>query len=383
MDLKFTEDQQLIQNAARAFLEKECPATHVRAMETDEKGYSPEQWKSMAELGWMGLAFPEALGGAGSGFLELCVLIEEHGRFRMPGPFFSTVVLCGMAINGFGSDEQKREFVPAIASGDRILAYAESEANASWDASGIEMTARVEGAHYILDGTKRFVSYAPAAHGFLVVARTGSKGERGIALFLVDAQSPGIAREPLQTIATDHQYDLTFQGVRVPKSRLLDKAGKGWRIVEAIRQWGTAAKCAEMVGGAERVLEMTLEYAKVREQFSRPIGSFQAIQHHCANMAVDVLGSRFLAYEAIWRLSEGLEAAAEVSMAKAWVSDAYQRVCNLAHQVHGAIGFTREHDLQLYSRSAKAAELSFGDADYHREKLAQRILGPGRTKATP
>lgn len=375
MDLNLTEDQQLIRSAARAFLEEQCPSTHVRAMETDAKGYSPERWKGMAELGWMGLAFPESLGGVGSGFLELCLLVEEHGRFRMPGPFFSTVVLCGMAIARFGSMKQKQEFVPAIAAGDRILTYAESEANANWDAPGIEMTARAEGPDYILEGTKRFVSYAAVADTFLVVARTGSRGEKGIALFLVDAASPGIACGPLRTIATDHQYQLTFQGVRVPKTRVLGKVGKGWPMVEAIRQWGAAAKCAEMVGGAERVLEMTLEYAKIREQFGRPIGSFQAVQHHCANMAVDVLGARFIAYEAIWRLSEGLEAAAEVSMAKAWVSDAYQRVCNLAHQVHGAIGFTKEHDLQLYSRSAKAAELSFGDADYHREQVAQYVLG--------
>ena len=378
MDLNLTEDQQLIRDAARAFLEEQCPPAHVRAMETDERGYSPERWKGMAELGWMGIAYPEALGGVGSGFLELCLLIEEHGRFRMPGPFFSTVVLCGMAIARFGSMKQKQELVPAIASGDRILAYAESEANASWDAPGIEMTARAEGPDYILTGTKRFISYANAADTLLVVARTGGKGEKGITLFLVDTGSAGIDRQPLQTIAADHQYDVTFRDVRVPKIRVLGKPGKGWSVVEAIRQWGAAARCAEMVGGAERVLEMTLEYARVRTQFGKPIGSFQAVQHHCANMAVDVLGARFIAYEAIWRLSEGLEAAAEVSMAKAWVSDAYQRVCNLAHQVHGAIGFTREHDLQLYSRSAKAAELSFGDADYHREQVARCVLGDSR-----
>ncbi len=371
MNLNLTEDQQLIRNAARAFLEKQCPSAYVRAMETDEKGYAPEQWKSMAELGWMGLPFPEELGGVGSGFLELCVLIEEHGRFRLPGPFFSTVVLCGMAIARFGSAKQKSELVPAIASGERILAYAESEANATWEASGIEMAATAEDDGYVLKGTKRLVSYAAAADTLLVVARTGGKGERGITVFLVDAASPGITREPLRTIASDHQYQVTFDGVRVPKSRVLGKSGKGWPIVEFIRQWGAAAKCAEMVGGAERVLEMTLDYAKVREQFGKPIGSFQAIQHHCANMAVDVLGARFIAYEAIWRLSEGLDAAAEVSMAKAWTSDACQRVCGLGHQIHGAIGFTKEHDLQLYSRSAKAAELSFGDADYHRERVAE------------
>ncbi|MBI4206176.1 MAG: acyl-CoA/acyl-ACP dehydrogenase [Betaproteobacteria bacterium] len=374
MDLTLTEDQQLIQAAARDFLLKECPPAHVRAMEKDEKGYAPEHWKRMAELGWMGLPFSEEYGGVGSGFLELCVLLEEHGRCRLPGPFFSTVVLCGLPIARFGSDAQKSEYLPAIAAGERIMSYAEAEVGAGWEASAVELSAKVEHDDFVLDGTKLFVPYATAADVLLVVARTSGTGERGITLFLVDARSPGIACEPLETIGKDHQYEVRFNGVRIPKRCVLGEADQGWPMVDAIHQWGAAAKCAEMVGGAQRVLEMTLEYATQRTQFGKPIGSFQAVQHHCANMAVDVLGARFIAYEAIWRLGERLDAAAEVSMAKAWVSEAYQHVCSLSHQIHGAIGFTKEHDLQLYSRHAKSAELSFGDGDHHRERLAQ-LLG--------
>ncbi len=159
----------------------------------------------------------------------------------------------------------------------------------------------------------------------------------------------------------------------MPEERLLGRSDPATDILQAIQEWGAAAKCAEMVGGAQRVLEMSVAYAQDRVQFGRPIGTFQAVQHHCANMAVDVDGSRFIAYEAIWRLSEGLHAATEVAMAKAWVSDAYQRVCSLGHQIHGAIGFTKEHDMQLYFRHAKASELAFGDGDYHREQVAQKL----------
>jgi len=373
MDLNLTQEQQLIRDAARDLLARECPGAHVRAMESDAKGYSPALWQSMAELGWMGLALPEEYGGVGSGFLELCLLVEEHGRYRMPSPFLATVALCALPIAAFGNARQRSAILPAVAAGEQVLSYAECEANADWEASAISLSATARGTNYVLSGEKLFVPYAGAAHTLLVAARTSGKGDNGITLFLIDTASPGITCESLHTVARDHQERVIFRGVRVPRTHILGKAGKGWRIVEAIRRWGAAARCAEMVGGAGRVLDMTLEYANMREQFGRPIGSFQAIQHHCADMAVDVLGARFIAYEAIWRLSEGLDAAAEVSMAKAWVSDAYQRVCALAHQVHGAIGFTKEHDLQLYSRAAETAAASFGDADFHREKTAERL----------
>lgn len=361
----------MIQSAARDFLLKECTSAYVRAMELDEKGYAPKNWRKMAELGWMGLPFDEEFGGVGSGFLELCTLLEEHGRFRLPGPYFATVVLAGLSIARFGSEAQKSVHLPAIAAGERTMSYAETEAGSGWDAAAIGLSARVEHGDFILDGTKLFVPYAAAVDGLLVVARTSGSREHGITLFLVDARSTGIAFQPLRTIGADHLHAVHFTGVRVPRGCILGEVGQGWPLVDAIRQWSTAAQCAEMVGGAQRVLEMTLEYAKQRMQFGKPIGSFQAVQHHCANMAVDVLGARLLAYEAIWRLSEGRNATAEVYMAKAWVSEAYQRVCGLSHHIHGAIGFTKEFDLQLYSRHAKSAELSFGDGDYCRERVAE------------
>ncbi len=375
MDLGLTQEQEMIKKSAREFLEKECPKSLVRAMEEDPRGFSTELWKKMADLGWMALPFPEQYGGTGNSFLDLSVLIEEHGRALVPGPFFSTVALCGMPILHFGTEEQKKRYLPKIADGSEIWVYAQTEPSATWEASGVALEAVKKGNDYVLNGTKLFISYGQGADHLLVVARTkkGGKPEDGVSLFIVDAKSPGIKYEALKTIASDHQVEIQFKDVKAPAGNIVGKPDQGWDVVRKIAEWGASGKCAEMVGGAQKVLEMSVDYAKQRVQFGRPIGSFQAIQHHCANMVTDVDGSRYIAYEAIWRLSEGLDSSKEVSMAKAWVSDAYRRVCALGHQIHGGIGFTKEHDMQLYFRRAKAAELAFGDGDYHRELVAQQL----------
>lgn len=371
MDLTLSDDQKLIQETARDFLEAACTPAHVRAMERDPRGYSPELWREMAELGWMGAAFPESHGGSGYGFLDLCLLIEEQGRVRLPSPFVSTVVLCGLAVERFGSEEQRSRLLGAVAAGERILAWAETDpAGGAW---GEPATAKADDGGYVLAGTKLFVPYAHSADELLVAAATGGGDDGEVALLLVDAGDPGLSAERLGTVDSGHGCAVTFRDVQVPEESVLVRPGEGAAAVAAIHRWGAAATCAEMVGGARRVLEMSVEYAKQREQFGRPIGTFQAVQHHCADMAVDVEGSRFIAYEAIWRLQERLEADEEVSAAKAWVSDAYQRVCQRGHQVHGALGFTEEHDLQLYSRHARAAALAFGDGDHHRELVARHL----------
>lgn len=373
MDLTLDADQRMIQVAAADFLRKECPLSMARALEADPRGYTPELWAKMAELGFMGVPFREEYGGMGRSFLDLCLVIEELGRRRVSGPFFSTVVLCGLPIARFGNQAQRREYLDAIITGKRIMSYAEIEPGASWSGQRINLAATADGEDYILEGTKLFVPYAHVADDLLVVARTGGADEQGLTLFLVDAKAPGMTCARLETIGPEHECKVTFEGVRVARDRALGAAGAGSEIAKAINAWGTAAKCAEMVGGARMVLEMSIAYAQGRHQFGRPIGSFQAIQHHCANMAVDVESSRFIAYEATWRLSEELPAAKHISAAKAWVSDAYQRVCALGHQIHGAIGFTMEHDMQLFFRHAKAAELAFGDGDHHREIVAREL----------
>ena len=375
MDFALSEEQEMLRKMSRDFLQNECPKSLVREMEEDEKGYSPELWKKMAELGWMGLVFPEEYGGEGLDFLDLTVLIEELGRALVPGPYLSTVVYCGLPILAAGTDEQKREFLPKIAKGDLILSLALTEPSATWDAAGVTVKATPEGDDFVISGTKLFISDAHVADCLLCVTRTKESGdaEDGITLFLVDAKSPGISCTALRTIASDRQFEVVFDKVRVPRKNMLGEPDHGWAVVKEMLPKATLAQCALMVGGAQQVLEMTVNYAKERVQFGRPIGSFQAIQHKCADMATDVDGCRFIAYQAAWKLSEGLPCALEVSMAKAWVSEAYRRTCVEGHQIHGGIGFIKDHDMQLYYRRAKASELMFGDADYHRELVAQQI----------
>ena len=375
MDFALSEEQEMLRNSARDFLTKECPKTLVRQMETDEKGYSPNLWKGMADLGWTGLVFPETYGGSGMTFLDLAVLIEELGRALAPSPFLPTVVYCGLPILAAGTEEQKKQFLPKIAKGDMIMTLALTEPSATWDAGGITVKATAEGDDFVISGTKLFVSDAHIASYLLVVARTkeGKHKEEGITLFLVDAKSPGIKLNPLKTMGSDKQFEIIFNKVKVPKKNILGKLDHGWSIIQDLIPKATLAQCALMVGGAQQVLEMTVSYAKERVQFGKPIGSFQAIQHKCANMATDVDGSRFITYQAAWKLNEGLNCALEVSMAKAWVSEAYRRTCAEGHQIHGGIGFIKDHDMQLYYRRAKASELAFGDADYHRELVAKQI----------
>ena len=373
MDLGLNETQQMLKNSAREFLQAECPDTYVRAMEEDARGYTPDMWQKIAEQGWLGLIFPEEYGGVGLTYLDLSVLLEEMGRALLPGPFFSTIVMGGMAIMDAGTDEQKRRLLPQICDGQHIVTLALTEPSARWDAAGIQTTAaqNADGA-WTLNGTKLFVPNAHVADTYIVAARTGD-AERDITLFFVPGDADGVTQTLLKTIASDRQSEITLDSVSLPSEAALGEVNKGWDTIEKVLAWGAIGKCAEMVGGAEQVLEMTVEYAKQRTQFGRPIGSFQAIQHHCANMATDVEGSRYITYQAAWLLSEGEAAAQEVAMAKAWVSDAYRRICALGHQCHGAIGFTKEHNMQLYSRRAKAAELAFGDTDFHLETVADGL----------
>ena len=372
MDLGLNEFQQMLRNSAREFLEAECPASYVRDMEQDERGYSPELWGSMAEMGWLGLAFPEDFGGEGLGFVELAILLEEMGGALLPGPYFSTVVMAGVALAEAGTEDQKNEYLARIARGQLIVTMAITESSGLWEPRGIEATARRTDGGYVINGTKLYVPNAHVSDYVIVAARTG-EGETDVSLFIVPSNADGLSQSLLTTIASDRQSELTFEDVMVDEASLLGDFDGGWETVATVLKWGAAGKCAEMLGGAQRVLDMTVQYAKERMQFGRPIGSFQAVQHHAADMAADVDGCRYITYQAAWTLAQGLPADREISMAKAWVSDAYQRVCALAHQSHGAVGFTKEYDLQLYSRRAKAAELMFGDADAHLEAVASAI----------
>ncbi|MBI5967507.1 MAG: acyl-CoA/acyl-ACP dehydrogenase [Deltaproteobacteria bacterium] len=376
MDFHLSEEQKMLKESARDFLQMECPKTFVREMEKDPKGYTPELWRKMANLGWMGIVFPEEYGGIGGDFLDLLVLLEEMGRACLPGPFFSTVVLGGLSILEAGTESQKKEFLTKIASGDLILTLAHIEsATRQFDPYLIDVRALAEQNGYLIDGIKIFVPDAHVAKFMICVART--KGEmdskEGITLFLIDARSPGIKWELLKTVARDKQCEVLFQKVRVPQENILGGLDRGGSVLEKLLQKAAIAKCGEMIGGAQFVLDMCVSYAKEREQFGKLIGTFQAVQHHCANMLINIEGGRYISYKAAWMLSNGIPCKRQVALAKAWVSDAYKRVVGLGHQIMAGTGYMEEHDMPLYSRRAKAAEIAFGDANYYKKIVAKEI----------
>ena len=372
MKLALTEEQEMLRKTARDFLTDKCSKKLVKQMEESDTGYSGELWQDMAELGWIGLAFPGKYGGGDMSFLDLAVLLEEMGRACLPGPFFSTVVLGGMSILGIGSEEQKQEYLPSLIRGQKIFTLALTEpGHHNYDASSITAKAARDDDNYIISGTKLFVPDAHIADYLLCVARAKPKG--GITIFLVDAKGPGMKCTVLKTMAGDKLCEVVFDQVPVPRANILGRLSQGWGTVQKVIERAAVGKCCELVGNIQRVLEMTVDYAKERKQFDHPIGSFQVIQHYCADMATDVDSARFSTYQAAWMLREGLPCTKEVAVAKAWAVEASERVFALAHQIHGAIGVTIEHDLHYYTRRAKAAELAFGDADFYREVLAKEM----------
>ena len=372
MKLSFTEEQEMLRKTARDFLVDKCSKKFVKQMEESETGYSRELWQEMAELGWVGLAFPGKYGGGDMSFLDLAVLLEEMGGACLPGPFFSTVVLGGLSILDVGSEEQKQEYLPKLIRGEKIFTLALTDPGYNnYDASSVTVEATRDNGNYIISGTKLFVSDAHIADYLLCVART--KPKSGITIFLADAKNPRIKYTGLKTMAGDKLCEVVFDRVRVPGENILGGLGQGWSGVKRLIERAAVAKCCEMVGCIQQALDMTVNYAKERKQYGRPIGSFQVIQHYCADMATDVDGTRLATYQAAWLMSECLPCRLEVAIAKAWAGQACQRVMALAHQIHGAIGVTIDHDLQYYTRRAKAAEATFGDADFYREIVAREM----------
>jgi alkylation response protein AidB-like acyl-CoA dehydrogenase len=374
MDTRFTEAQEILRKMARDFLSTECPKALVRELEKSEKGYSPELWKKMAELGWMGLIIPEQYEGMGYTFQDLTVLLEETGRNILPGPLIATVISTFPIIEA-GTEEQKKEFLPQIARGELIITTALLEAEGTFNASGITVKATPKGDDFIINGTKLFVEMAHVADYIICVTRTKDTTlpEEGITIFLVDSKTPGVRCEIIPSIAADKLCELRFENVTVSKKGMLGEIDKGWPIVEMMLRKGAIAKCAESIGAIQTCVEMTVAYSKERVQYDRPIGAFQALQHIMADMWTSMQTSRYLVYKAAWMESEGQPCAKETSMAKAYVNEVYKNVGKWAVRLHGAIATSYDHDIPLYYRRSKAADTAFGGTDFHRELVAQEI----------
>ncbi len=377
MNFGFNDEQELLRSTARKFFDNECPSTTVRTLMEAPEGMTPELWKKLAEQGWLGLIAPEEHGGMALGIVDLVVLLEEMGRAVVPGPFFSTVLLGGLAILEAGSDAQKKAWLPKLCSGEARATLAWMEPSAELGAAGVTLQAAARGSGFTLNGTKLFVHDAHTADVIVVAARTssGQNPEDGISLFLVPKGTPGLAVTLLPTMdQTRKLCEVTLTNVSVGGEAIMGAPGGGWKPLARVIDRATVGLCAEMCGGAQKVLDMTVEYAKIRQAFGRPIGSYQGVKHKAADMLVDVENSKSITYYAAWAMDEGVpEGPLAVSMAKAYVSDAYRRVSGAGIQLHGGIGFTWEHDLHLYFKRAKGSEFTFGDATWHRERVAQLV----------
>jgi alkylation response protein AidB-like acyl-CoA dehydrogenase len=377
MNFAFTEDQERLRASARSFLE-DCSSTRqVREAMATERGYDAEVWRRIgAELGWPAVIVPEEYGGLGLSYIELIVLMEEMGRALLCAPFFSSVCLAGNALLAGGTEEQKQEYLPAIASGERVATLAFTEPNGRWDASAVAAVARRAAGDFLLSGVKTFVVDGHGADVLVVAARAeGTRAEEGVSLFVVPADTPGLERRSLPTLdQTRRQAEITLRDVRVPASALMGGEGEGWDALRRTLDLAAVAISAEQVGGAERCLDMSVEYAKQRVQFGRPIGSFQAIKHKCADMLLQIESARSASYYAGWAAAEGSdELPVAASLAKAYCSDAYFGCAAESIQIHGGVGFTWEYDVHLYFKRAKSSETLLGDASHHRELVAQRI----------
>jgi len=379
MDYSFSEEQEMLRTMARDFLAKECPKTYVREMmEHDEKGYSPEVWKKMADVGWLGLVFPEEYGGTGMGFRDLMILGDEMGRAMLPGPFVSTVLLVGMPILMAGTEEQKKEYLPKIANGDMIGTLAVLEQDGDLWPGSIKTTASRRGDEYIIRGKKLFVPDAKAADVMLCAARTkrAEEGsEDGITLFLANAKDHAVWPTELKTMdMTRKQYEVDLNNVAVPAANIVGELHQGWPVIKKVALQAAAFLTAEMAGGMDWVLETTVEYLKTRIAFGRPLGSFQALKHRIADVCSDCeMGRSLMEWAALCMNSDSTDVPVAVSMAKAFCADAYLRATNAGVQLHGGLGFTWDHDMHLYFKRARANNTAFGDSNYHRELVAQYL----------
>ena len=382
MDVLPGEEEQMVKNLAREFLEAECPPSLAREMEKDNLGYPPELWKKISDLGWFGMSLPETYGGQGLPLSYLGLISEELGRGIAPVPFHSTMV-AALTIAADGTDQQKQSILPHISSGDMILTWAFQELNPKLNPESIRTTATETDGGYVINGTKMFVDNYVAADKILVTCRTSPVTERssGLSMFIIDTNLSGMVETPLVTIAKDKQSKVTFEGVKISKDDLIGELDQGWDIAVDMLDRGTALLCAQMVGAARKDIEIGIEYAKNRVAFGRPIGAFQSVQHMCADMTIWVDGAQMLTYEALWKMDEGIPASVDVSQAKAFCNDKCQAAVRASQVLHGGMGFMMEFDLHLWYRRVCAWTMRLGTSFEHRARVSKALIEePGRVR---
>ena len=382
MDILLSEEEQMVRDAARDFLETECSPALARAMEKDELGYPPALWKQIADLGWVGITLPEAYGGQGLPLTYLGLIIEEIGRALAPLPMHSTTVPA-MTIAEFGSDALKQAVLPAVSSGDLILTFAFQERDPRIVADAVSTEATLDGDHFVVNGTKMFVDNSNVAGKCLVVCRTqaGSTGRAGLSLLLIDMDSAGVKQTLEVTTAKDKQGRVDFSGVRVPRENLVGPLNEGWPIAEKMLDTATALLVVQMEGCARKDAETTIAYAKERTAFGRPIGAFQSVAHMLADATMWCDGAQLLGFEALWAIDNRGNAGLEVSQAKSFANDRLVPAVRIGQQIHGGIGFMMEFDIQLYYRRVAAWSMRLGTSFEHRERIAAALIDqPGKVR---
>jgi alkylation response protein AidB-like acyl-CoA dehydrogenase len=376
MHMKLTDEQAQLRDSAARFMDEECTMEFVREIEKGDVGYSPDMWKRMAELGWLGLDLPEADGGLELGVLDLCILTRELGRHICPTPFIPTCVIAGTAIGSAGSDAQRAEYMPKIIDGDRIVAFAYQEFTRHFDPGSIQLEARADGDGFVLDGTKMFVEYAGAADRLLVVARTsGSVGDgTGLTMFLVDAGSDGIKSIHTPTMARDHHYEVTFSGVRVPRADVLGEVGDAWTVLQPVLHRAALAFSSFTNGAAFEMHDMATRFAKQRVQFGRPIGQMQTIQGYLAQAIMEILGSDTLTLFTAYNMDRGRHVRGYVGKARGFAAETVFRTMHQCSQIFGGMGYMEEQDSTLYLRRGKQYELMLGGHDYWYDVAAEEMI---------
>lgn len=373
LDLQFTDEQEMLRDAVRGLCASACPLSRVRELEDDPIGYDADFWKQLAELDLVGLLIPEAHGGSGMTALEGVVLYEELGRSLAPSPHFVSAVMAAGVIARGGQDEQRAAWLPRVARGDTILSVAWLEPGNGFSARGIETRAEPDGDGFRLTGTKWHVPFASAAERIVVLARTADD-EQAIDLFLVDPTAPGAGLEQQLTIGSDTQYALGLDGVAVPATDRIGAPGTGWDTWNEVMLDGAVLLSALAVGGARHTLDLTVQYAKDRQQFDKPLGAFQALAHYLADAATAVDGAETLVHEAAWARAEGRSVDRLAPMAKLFAAQTFRDVTAMAQQIFGGVGFTVEYDVQLFFRRAKQLQVSWWDSAYCEELVARTIL---------
>jgi alkylation response protein AidB-like acyl-CoA dehydrogenase len=377
MDLSLTGEQEMLKNSAREFLEKEAPRTVITDIDDSETGFSPELWKKMAELGWAGLLIPEAYGGLGSDLLTTAVLHEELGHAAVHTPLHSSAVLSALALMEGGSDAQKEQYLPGIASGERIFAFAFTEPNYGWSPEHVQVQAQSQGGGYVLNGTKLFVPDAQVADNIIVVARTaaGNGTGSGLTAFVVDKTAPGVTVRDLGGFTAGRLCEVTFENAQVPAANVIGQAGQAWSFIGPVIDKATLVTCAQSVGGAQAAFEITQGYVTTRIQFGVPIGTFQRVQDFVIDLVNHLDGSRWTTYEAIWKSDAAKPGIPEaVSVAKIAASEGFHTACNDAHRAHGGIGISKRYGLYLYTKASRSLYSYLGDPVYHRKRLVS-LLG--------